>query len=73
MPRMTAGISFSKYHGLGNDFVLVDNRNASEPCITPEEAAKWCDRNFGIGADGVIFALPAQNSDRYVLSAPSPT
>jgi len=60
---MSAGVSFSKYHGLGNDFVLVDNRHSDEPCLTPEQAVEWCDRNFGIGADGVIFALPAQNPD----------
>ncbi|WIA21057.1 hypothetical protein OEZ86_004937 [Tetradesmus obliquus] len=51
-------ITFCKYQGLGNDFILVDNRHTSEPIITPEQAVKLCDRNFGIGGDGVIFALP---------------
>ncbi len=50
-------IAFSKYHGLGNDFILIDNRHSAEPILTPEQAVKWCDRNFGIGADGVIFLL----------------
>ena len=50
-------IAFSKYHGLGNDFILIDNRHSVEPILTPEQAVKWCDRNFGIGADGVIFLL----------------
>lgn len=50
-------IAFSKYHGLGNDFILIDNRHAPEPIISSELAVKWCDRNFGIGADGVIFLL----------------
>lgn len=31
----------------------VDNRHQEEPVITPEQAAKLCDRNFGIGGDGV--------------------
>lgn len=31
----------------------VDNRQSSEPVITPEQAVKLCDRNFGIGGDGV--------------------
>ena len=53
-------IAFVKYHGLGNDFILIDNRHSSEPCLTPEQAVVWCDRHFGIGADGVIFALPGQ-------------
>ncbi|MGD1907368.1 MAG: diaminopimelate epimerase [Leptolyngbyaceae cyanobacterium] len=60
-------IAFSKYHGLGNDFVLVDNRHQTEPLITAEQAVKWCDRNFGIGADGVIFALPGQAGTDYTM------
>ncbi|MGK7927543.1 MAG: diaminopimelate epimerase [Spirulina sp.] len=51
-------IEFTKYHGLGNDFILIDNRHAPEPLITPDRAIALCDRHFGIGADGVIFALP---------------
>jgi diaminopimelate epimerase len=51
-------IAFSKYHGLGNNFILIDNRHQVEPLLTQAEAIEWCDRNFGIGADGVIFLLP---------------
>lgn len=60
-------ISFVKYHGLGNDFILVDNRQQPEPIITPEQAILWCDRHFGIGADGVIFALPGQADTDYTM------
>ncbi len=60
-------IEFVKYHGLGNDFILVDNRHGSEPCITPEQAVKWCDRHFGVGADGVILALPGQDGTDYTM------
>ncbi|MGD1899965.1 MAG: diaminopimelate epimerase [Phormidesmis sp.] len=60
---MTA-LPFSKYHGLGNDFILVDNRASTEPQITPEQAVAVCDRNFGIGADGVIFVQPAPRSNQ---------
>jgi diaminopimelate epimerase len=60
-------ISFVKYHGLGNDFILVDNRQQPEPLITPEQAVAWCDRHFGIGADGVIFALPGQDGTDYTM------
>lgn len=60
-------IAFTKYHGLGNDFVLIDNRYQSEPCLTPEQAIAWCDRHFGIGADGVIFALPGQAGTDYTM------
>ena len=60
-------LSFVKYHGLGNDFILVDNRHSPEPIVTPEQAEKLCDRHFGIGADGVIFALPGQNGTDYTM------
>ena len=60
-------ISFVKYHGLGNDFILVDNRQQPEPIITPEQSILWCDRHFGIGADGVIFALPGQADTDYTM------
>ncbi|MBD2245541.1 diaminopimelate epimerase [Nostoc sp. FACHB-888] len=60
-------IEFTKYHGLGNDFILIDNRLSSEPVVTPEQAIKLCDRHFGIGADGVIFALPGENGTDYTM------
>lgn len=60
-------IEFTKYHGLGNDFILIDNRASSEPMLTPAEAVKLCDRHFGIGADGVIFALPGKNGSDYSM------
>ncbi|MGB3204053.1 MAG: diaminopimelate epimerase [Crinalium sp.] len=60
-------VKFTKYHGLGNDFILIDNRASSEPCITPDRAIQLCDRHFGIGADGVIFALPGQNGNDYSM------
>jgi diaminopimelate epimerase len=60
-------LKFSKYHGLGNDFILVDNRHSSEPLITPKQAIKLCDRHFGIGADGVILALPGQKDPEYTM------
>ncbi|KAL6534250.1 hypothetical protein OROHE_013175 [Orobanche hederae] len=60
-------LHFVKYHGLGNDFILVDNRDSAEPKVTPEQAVKLCDRNFGIGADGVIFAMPGINGTDYTM------
>ncbi|MEL6939045.1 MAG: diaminopimelate epimerase [Cyanobacteria bacterium J06598_1] len=63
---MTA-LPFSKYHGLGNDFVLIDNRASAAPLITPEQAVAVCDRNFGIGGDGVIFVLPATGDTDYTM------
>ena len=56
-------ISFTKYQGIGNDFILIDGRHMTEPSITPEQAKLMCDRNFGVGADGVIFALKSDKAD----------
>ncbi|KAL9257089.1 Diaminopimelate epimerase, chloroplastic-like protein [Drosera capensis] len=60
-------LRFVKYHGLGNDFILVDNRDSTEPKITPGQAVQLCDRNFGVGADGVIFVMPGTNGTDYTM------
>lgn len=60
-------IEFTKYHGLGNDFILIDNRQSPVPILTPSEAIEMCDRHFGIGADGVIFALPPEGDADYSM------
>ena len=55
-------ISFSKYHGTGNDFIIIDNRElAWEPSTA--EAANLCDRNFGIGADGLMLLSAIPDAD----------
>jgi len=53
---------FSKYHGTGNDFILVDGiKQAGEPSWWRRETlARLCDRHFGIGADGVIVLLKSE-------------
>ncbi|MDR2698089.1 MAG: diaminopimelate epimerase [Candidatus Methanoplasma sp.] len=55
-------MKFWKYHGIGNDFVLIDG--ISEDVEIDSERCKLiCDRNYGIGADGVVFLLPGKNAD----------
>jgi diaminopimelate epimerase len=60
-------IEFTKYQGLGNDFILVDNRGQTTPRLTPQQAAQVCDRHVGIGADGVIFLLPGESGTNYTM------
>lgn len=60
-------LEFQKYHGLGNDFILLDNRHSREPLLTPQQAQQICDRNFGVGADGVIFLLPGHDGSDYTM------
>jgi diaminopimelate epimerase len=50
---VTDELRFAKYEGTGNDFVMVVDLEDERP-ITAEEAARLCDRRFGIGADGLI-------------------
>lgn len=49
---------FLKYHGLGNDFVLLDKLAGGSP-PTPQQAVAACERRRGIGADGVLTVLPS--------------
>jgi len=60
-------LAFTKYHGLGNDFILIDNRHSCQPSIDAPTAVQMCDRHFGIGADGVIFALPGSERADYTM------
>ena len=47
-------ITFYKYHGTGNDFIIIDNRGQTLQ-LTKEQVHKLCDRHFGIGADGLML------------------
>ncbi|MFC5283618.1 diaminopimelate epimerase [Pedobacter alpinus] len=48
-------LSFYKYQGAGNDFIMVDNRDMAFNHHFPDKIAKLCDRRFGVGGDGIMF------------------
>jgi len=54
---------FSKYHGLGNDFVIIDGIHQRLPENMAALSEAICDRHMGIGADGVLLMLPSDHSD----------
>ena len=58
-------IEFSKIHGLGNDFIVVNQLLVQfvQENEKKEFAIKYCNRNFSIGADGVLFLEPSQEAD----------
>lgn len=52
---------FFKYHGLGNDFVVLDRRESGLD-LDADTSRRLCDRHFGIGADGVLVVLPEEGT-----------
>ena len=54
-------LSFYKYHGTGNDFIIMDNRNMKIK-LNAGQIVHLCNRRFGIGADGLILL---QNKKQY--------
>lgn len=55
-------LPFSKYHGTGNDFILIDNRNGSISLSTLQ-IEQLCHRRYGIGADGLMLLENAEGFD----------
>ncbi len=56
-------VLFEKYHGAGNDFIIVDCREMDESYFSTDRVNFLCDRHFGIGADGLILLLSDASSD----------
>lgn len=59
----TTEISFSKYAGCGNDFIIFDNRTLFFPSNHDQLIKNLCDRSKGIGADGVILLENSLSAD----------
>jgi diaminopimelate epimerase len=56
-------ISFYKYQGTGNDFVILDNRNNQYDNLTGRQVKDICHRRFGIGADGLMLLNKKEGYD----------
>ena len=59
-------IDFYKYHGHGNDFIIIDNRG-QKLTLDKKQISALCHRRFGIGADGIILIEEAKGADYYML------
>ncbi|MDQ0088307.1 diaminopimelate epimerase [Paenibacillus anaericanus] len=55
-------MEFTKMHGLGNDFLVIHGE-LELPENVSELAVKYCNRFFGVGADGLAFILPSDEAD----------
>jgi len=47
-------VDFKKYHGLGNDYLVIDP-NVRDVVMTQASIRLICDRNFGVGSDGILY------------------
>ena len=59
------GLKFSKMHGIGNDFPIIDESKGEviPEADKPEACRILCHRNFGVGGDGVLFVEPSEVAD----------
>src|SRR4030042_642675 len=55
-------VHFKKYHGLGNDYLVIDP-NVQDFAMTGENIRLICNRNFGVGSDGILYG-PSFEGDR---------
>jgi len=61
-------VQFHKYHGLGNDFILIaDGDGTIRPQMDLEQIRRLCDRHTGIGADGAIFCTASEIADHRMI------
>lgn len=51
-------LSFVKYQGNGNDFIIVGSQPGLSIDYLLKIAPAWCDRHFGVGADGILLIEP---------------
>jgi diaminopimelate epimerase len=59
-------MQFSKWHGLGNDYLLVERAELALP-LTPERVQKICDYHFGVGSDGIVEVLSTNGDGAEVI------
>jgi diaminopimelate epimerase len=59
-------MQFSKWHGLGNDYLLVERAELAFP-LTPARVQKICDYHFGVGSDGIVEVTSANKDHADVV------
>jgi diaminopimelate epimerase len=64
MPRgaEAAVIPFTKGHGLGNDYIVIDEKDLRAP-LSARAIERICDRNWGVGSDGILLLVPTPRAD----------
>jgi diaminopimelate epimerase len=59
-------VKLSKWHGLGNDYLLVERASLPVP-LTPERVQRICDYHFGVGSDGILEVVSADGDTAEVV------
>jgi diaminopimelate epimerase len=59
-------MKLSKWHGLGNDYLLVERAALHAP-LTPERVKRICDYHFGVGSDGILEVVSADGDSAEVV------
>src|SRR5436189_5885151 len=60
--RTRLRMRLSKWHALGNDYLLVEQAELPEP-LSPERVRELCDYHYGVGSDGLLEVLTADGTD----------
>ena len=55
-------IPFAKGHGLGNDYIVLEQKSLPGP-LTTAAIRRICDRNYGVGSDGILLLAPTSRAD----------
>src|ERR687887_745632 len=64
--RASSRMRFSKWHGLGNDYLLVERSELAVP-LTPERVQRLCDYHFGVGSDGILEVVSADRDAAQIV------
>ena len=64
-------IPFAKGHGLGNDYIVINGADLPAP-LTAAQVVRICDRNWGVGSDGILLLVPAWNGADFGLRILNP-
>src|SRR3954470_16201404 len=59
-------MKLSKWHGLGNDYLLVERAEIAAP-LTAEQVKRICDYHFGVGSDGILEVVSADGDRAEVV------
>lgn len=64
-------MKFSKYHALGNDYLVI-NPQETQQALSQQDIQAICDRNFGVGSDGILFGPEDAESADFSLKIYNP-